>query len=247
MFLSFLKVSIKGRLKCIHMNLLIVVAQIYSCCFSFVLFACKCTIHELNSWVHLWTKIGENSYKLRILWTRISIKKTIELLTVPMQVKNKPNFSLLTQLEQKTFDWCHFWHIRLFFSWIPFPIEILAWKIRPIMAKNNSVWIYHRNHIYDIVFTKKFALFRPFLDDSVDDSIAHKRSLGFSRMLPSHNNDGFSSIFFFVIFCCDYQRFYIFLRDCFAHHSFAHIFRIFKNNLINFVTNLLVSVGIWMC
>ena len=114
------------------------------------------------------------------------------------------------------------------------------------MAENNSVRVYHWDDVYDIISAKKLPFFRSFLDDSVDNPIAYKRSLGFSRMLPCHNNDRFSIIFLFVAFGCNHQCLNIFLGNCFADHSFGDVVRIFMDNLVDFVANFFVGVGVRM-
>ena len=131
MFLSFLEISIKWRFKCVNMKLLVEITQVDSCCFSLAFFRSKCTVVKLNCWVQFWTNKRECSDKLRILWTRIPIEKTIQskinykiLFTMSMKIENEPDLSLLTDFMEKTFDTGYLRTSWLLFRDVPLPIEI---------------------------------------------------------------------------------------------------------------------------
>ena len=138
-----------------------------------------------------------------------------------VQIKDKPDFSFFTQLEEKSFDWCHFRHIGFFFSWVPFSIKIFSWKVGPVVSENNSVGINHRNHIDDVVFAEELPLLRPFLDDPVNDPVAHEWPLGFPRMLSRHYDDCLSSVFFFTALGGNNECFNTFLWDGFSGNGFG--------------------------
>ena len=104
------------------MELLVIVAEIHSCSFPFVLLRGKSTVHELHSLAHLRTHIRKYPNKLRILNARVAIEKTVQLFAVSVKIDDKPYFSLLAEFQYKTLNRCDFRNIKLFLSGVPLPV-----------------------------------------------------------------------------------------------------------------------------
>lgn len=170
-------------------------AQIDSGCFSFILFRWKSTVIKLNCRTDFRADKREYSDNFRVLWARISVKETVKFFTVPMQVQNESDLTLFTDLVEKVFYTCDFRANRIFFARVPLSIQVFTCKIRPVMAINDTIDIYHWNNIKYVIFPQKITLFT-FRKQFVNYAFTNKRPLSLAWMLSCHNNDSFPCIFF---------------------------------------------------
>ena len=134
------------------MDLVIEIAKEHSSCFPFILFSWKSAIYVLNSRMKLTTNIWKDANYIRILRTRITIEETVHFLAVTMQIQNESYFTLFANILDKCLDRPDFWTIYIFLTCVPFSIQVLAWKIGPIMSEDNSVGINNWYHIDNIIF-----------------------------------------------------------------------------------------------
>lgn len=244
MLFTFLEVGVKGRLESVHMNLLVIVTQIYPGRLSLILLRGEGAIHVLDSRTQLGAEIGKYPDKLRILNAGVAVKKTVQLLAMPMQIQNESDLSLLAEFLDEAFNASYFRHIKLFLSGIPLPIQVSPAQVGPVVPEDHPIWIHHRDHIDDVVFPQVLSLLRALLQQPVNHPIAHKRTLSLSWMLPRHHNQSLSVIFLLTCLLGDHQRLDILLGDGLADGDPAHDVRVFAGNGLQSVEQFLVGIGV---
>jgi hypothetical protein len=112
-----------------------------------------------------------------------------------MQVQNESDLTLFTDLVEKVFYACDFRANRIFFARVPLSIQVFTCKIRPVMAINDTINIYHWNNIKYVIFPQEITLFT-FRKQFVNYAFTNKRPLSLAWMLSCHNNDSLACIFF---------------------------------------------------
>lgn len=76
-----------------------------------------------------------------------------------VEVQDEPYLSGFIDLVEKCLNSCNFWTIKVFLCCIPFPVEILAGKVRPVVPENYPVYVHHRYDVKYIVFEQEICLF----------------------------------------------------------------------------------------
>lgn len=142
------------------MELPVEITQVNSRSLALVLFRCERAVIELYGRIQLRTHVREHADMLRVVSTRVAVKKAIQstiksglLLTMAMQVQNESNFPFLADVLEETFDARHFRASCILFSGIPLPVQILPSQIGPVVPKDHSIRVHHRDHIDHIVLS----------------------------------------------------------------------------------------------
>ena len=123
---------------------------------------------------------------------------------MPMKIYHKSYLSLFADILQKRFNSGNLRAISIFLCGIPSSIQIFSHQIRSIMTKNNTIRVYHRNYIKDIIFQQKLGLFC-LLNKPINNTFTNIGTLCLARMLSSHYNDSFSTIPFFIDILTNHQ------------------------------------------